>query len=41
MKELRHLPVTFPPLELAELESFFTTLANRLLDRLRPQEQES
>ena len=38
VRNLRHLPVTTPPVTLAELEDFIIPLANRLLDRSRPPE---
>ena len=38
VRNLRHLPVTTPPLTLPELEDFIIPLANRLLDRSRPPE---
>jgi predicted nucleotidyltransferase component of viral defense system len=38
VRQLRHLPITTPPIASSELQAFFLALADRLLDELRPSE---
>jgi len=39
VRELQHLPAMLKPVDLPELQAYFIALANRLLDRLRPEDR--